>query len=363
MKKLLSVLLALTLSSAVLVACGGETEDTTPNLTTTAPTTTTKAPETTTAPQAPETNEPTTDEPTTDEPSTDAPAVDTTGATCINDIEGVDARVYAFEKPSEFGGPVGLIYYFEDKTTNVHTEMASTIADGGYAVVSIDGELFKIEQYANGAPWFRMNVETPGATLISGVAYEIIVYVYNAEDTMVYYTKAETKTSALSTENAPTDRAPLNVELPEGLTKVTADAASATAEGFTGQWGDGGTANLFDGNTTGTKIGGNTSGTVTVTFSLSEAATVTYYTLYTGGDTATNANRNPVAWTLYGEVDGEWVELANVAASKTNVTGLEATNSTPYSYAVSNAKECVNYKIVFTTDSAFQLNEMELYVG
>lgn len=352
MKKLLSVLLALTLSSAVLVACGGEAEDTTPDLTTSAPTTTTKAPDTTTAPQAPETKE----------PSTDAPSVDTTGATCINDIEGVDARVYAFEKPSEFGGPVGLIYYFEDKTTNVHTEMASTIADGGYAVVSIDGELFKIEQYANGAPWFRMNVETPGATLISGVAYEIIVYVYNAEDTMVYYTNAETKISALSTENAP-ERAPLNVELPEGLNKVTVKADSiAAAEGF-GAWGDGAPANLFDGNATATKIGGSTDGSVTVTFSLDAAATVTYYTLYTGGDTATNSGRNPTGWILYGEVDGEWVELSNVAASKTNVTGLEATNSTPYSYAVSNAKECVNYKIVFTTDSAFQLNEMELYVG
>lgn len=354
MKKLLSVLLALTLSSAVLVACSGEVEDTTSNVSTTAPTTTTQAPETT----AP--NEPSTDEPATDEPTTDTPVIDTTGATCINDIEGVDARVYAFEKPSEFGGPVGLIYYFEDKTTNVHTEMASTIADGGYAVVSIDGELFKVEQYANGAPWFRMNIETPGATLISGLSYEIAVYVYNAEDTLLYYTDTVSKIAELSTANAP-QRDPLNIELPEDLTKVTADASTAVAEGFSAQWGDGATANLLDGDTSSTKIGGNTNGTVTVTFSLSEAATVTYYTLYTGGDTATNSARNPSAWTLYGEVDGEWVELATVSATKTHIPGLGATNSTPYSYAVTNAQECVNYKIVFTTGSAFQLNELVLY--
>ncbi|MBQ8287940.1 MAG: hypothetical protein IJX76_04115 [Clostridia bacterium] len=365
MKKLLSVLLALTLSSAVLVACTGEAAESTPaDTTTAAPTTTTQAPAaTTTAPVTTETPTPGTDEPVPGTDETPAPDVDTTGATNINAIEGVDARVYAFEYPSEFGGStVALIYYFEDKTTNLHTDMATTITNGGYAVVYIDGEAYKIENYANGAPWFRMDVETPGATLISGLSYEITVYVYNAEETLVYYTDTVSKVSELSTANAP-EREALNVELPENLTKVTADATTATVEGFSSQWGDGATSNLFDGNTTTTKIGGNTSGTVTVTFSLTEAATVTHYTLYTGGDTATNGARNPSAWTLYGEVDGEWVELSTVTATKTHVTGLAATNSTPYSYAVTNAKACQNYKIVFTTGSAFQLNEMELFVG
>ena len=348
MKKLISVLLTLALSSAILASCTGD-----PGMTHLADPTT-QAPATTTVPS--------TDAPETNAPETDAPAIDTTGALNINSIEGVEARVYAFENPSEFGGPVGLIYYFEDKAGSTHTAMATAIADGGWAVVSIDGELFKIEQYANGAPWFRFNVETPGATIISGVAYDIIVYVYNAEGTLLYYTTEENKTSTLSTANAPTDRTPLNVELPAGLNNATVQSGSVSAEGLSA-WGDGAATNLLDGNTTGTKIGGQTNGSVSVSFSLTEAVTVTYYTLYTGGDTATNSSRNPSAWTLYGEVNGEWVVLSQIAASKTNVTGLGATNSTPYSYAVSNAQACQNYKIVFVTGSAFQLNELVLHVG
>lgn len=353
MKKLLSVLVAVCLCGAALVACGDKADDTTASTTTKAPTTTT-----TTTEKAPDTNEPETNEPPKFEISTD-----TTGAICINDIEGATAKVYAFEQPGEFGGPVGLIYNFEDKTTAVHTAVMDAIAnDGAFAVVSIDGELFKIEQYANSGNFLRLNVESAGATLISGISYEVIVYIYNADSTMTHYAKAETIVSALSTANAP-ERAPLNITLPEGLTKVTVKADSiAAAEGF-GAWGDGAPANLFDGDNAGTKIGGGTNGSVTVTFSLDAAATVTYYTLYTGGDTASNSGRNPLGWTLYGEVNGEWVELSNVAATKTNVTGLEATNSTPYSYKVSAPAECVNYKIVFVTGSAFQLNEMELFVG
>lgn len=355
MKKILSMLVALCLCGAALVSCGDKADDTTASTTTKAPTTTTT---TTTTEKAPDTNEPETSEPPKFEISTD-----TTGATNISEIEGASAYVYAFEQPSEFGGPVGLIYYFNDATTNVHTAMADAIAnDGAFAVVSIDGELFKIEQYANGVPYFRLNVESAGVSLISGVAYEIIVYVYNADNTMLYYTNAETKVSALSTANAP-EREALNIELPEGLTKVTVDTTTvASEEGFSA-WGDGPATNLFDGNTTGTKIGGATNGSVTVTFSLSEAATISHYTLYTGGDTSSNSGRNPTAWTLYGEVDGEFVELSTISASKTNVTGLEATDSTPYSYAVSNAQACQNYKIVFTTGGQFQLNEMELFVG
>ena len=359
MKKLLSVLLALTLSSAVLAACGSEAEDTTSATTTAAPTTTTKAPATTTAPD----DEPSTDEPSTDEPSVPTiPGVDLTNATCLNNIDGIEARVFAFEQPSEFGGPVGLIYYLEDKTTSVHTAIQDAIKnEGAYAVVMIDDEFFTIEEYANGAPYFRFNVETAGATLISGVSYDIAVLIYSSDNTLLYYTTPEAKISALSTANAP-EREALNVTLPEGLTAVTVNADSIAAEGLSA-WGDGAAANLFDGNTTGTKIGGGTDGLVTVTFSLDAAATVTYYTLTTGGDTASNSGRNPTAWTLYGEVNGEWVKLSTVAATKTTVTGLEATNSTPYSYKVSAPAECVNYKIEFTTGGQFQMNELELFVG
>ena len=285
-------------------------------------------------------------------------------AICINDIPGVTAMVYAFEKPSEFGGPVGLIYYFDDPTTKVHETIGNAINNGAgtmYAVAKIDGESYKIEQYANGAPWFRLNVETPGAVLLSGVSYEIVVEFYDENDTLVYYTKPETKTSMLSTAGAP-EREGQNVTLPEGLTKLTVDTNTLGKEGIN-VWNESteSVAQLFDGDTVNTKIGGGTTGNVTVTFSLTEAATVSYYTFYTGNDTATSPDRNPAGWTLYGKVGEEWVALSTIGTTATHVTGLEATNATPYSYAVTNKQACTEYKVVFENGGVFQMNELELF--
>lgn len=356
MKKLalvLAIILVISTLSALFVACTEEEKPANDNTTTTTKTTTTT---TTTTTKTDDNKDP--DQGGEDEKD-DAP--DTTGAICINDIEGVDARVYAFEQPSEFGGPIGLIYYFEDKTDSTHTAMAAAIADGGHAVVSLNGKLFTIEQYANGAPWFRFNVETPGAVIYAGLSYKVIVYVYNAEGTMVYYTTEQTITSSLSSANAG-ERTGLNIDLPEGLNKLTVDSATVQATGLNA-WGDGAATNLFDGNTESTKLGGGTSGNVEVTFSLSAEATVTYYTLYTGNDTATNSSRNPAGWTLYGLVGEEYVVLDTVAASEEYIAGLEATNSTPYSYAVDNATACTEYKIVFVNGGVIQLNEMELFAA
>ena len=126
-------------------------------------------------------------------------------------------------------------------------------------------------------------------------------------------------------------------------------------------WGDGTIDRLFDGNTSTTKLGCGTSGSVTVEFSFAEATTLAYYTLYTGSDTDTDRNqaRNPKSWVLYGKVGEEWVVLAEVAEGE---TGLETKRATPFSFEVTNPVECKEYKITFATNDQFQLNELKLFV-
>ncbi|MBQ7365316.1 MAG: hypothetical protein IJW46_06935 [Clostridia bacterium] len=374
MKKLFCLVSVLLLLLALFVACGDDastsTTSTTPkDITTTVPqttkepvgeettakkpldttakpdiTTTVKTPEGTTAPIATTAKTP--------EPSQPE-------AICLNDVAGAHAYVYAFEKPTEFGGPVGLIYFFQDNTTDHHTAIQEGIQMGDlYAVVKIDGKAYRIDEYANGAPYFRFNVETPGAILQAGVAYEIVVEIYDATGLM-YYTKPETKTTAFSTANAP-EREGQNVTLPSGLGDAKVNTDSIVTDGIT-PWGDGAALNLFDSNVAATKIGGNTTGTVTITFSLTKATTVTYYTFYTGGDTAQSPDRNPESWTLYGKVNEEWVALSEIKSTATASTGLGATNASPYSYQVTNPKECTEYKLVLVTGNAFQMNELLLH--
>ena len=97
-----------------------------------------------------------------------------------------------------------------------------------------------------------------------------------------------------------------------------------------------------------------------LTFSLTEATTVAYYTLYTGNDTA-SWGRNPLAWSLYGEdANGNWVEISKVDEG---LTGLKKVNSTPYSYATTAEQSFTNYKLVFVTDGTIQLNEIQLFAN
>ncbi len=356
MKKLLSVLLALTLSSAALVACSGDAETTTAPGTDAPKVTTTAKPSTTT--KVPETNEP---EP---EPPMTVPELDTTNATLINTIEGLGAcKIYSIEKPTEFNGAVGVVFQLADPKGNLQNTLQKAIKDeGAFIVVKINDDAYGIRNYANSGYFFRCDVESAGATLLSGVSYDITLYFFNADKTMTHYTNTETLVSGVTTVNAPA-RTSQAVEAPAGLTDVAVDGASAASEGLNA-WGDGAPANLFDGDTTTTKIGGGTEGSVTVTFSTTEAATVSYYTLYTGGDSSSYPDRNPSSWTLYGKVNGEWVVLSEVAADNaTTVTGLEAADSTPFTYKVTAKNECTEYKIVFVTGGSFQLNEMVLHVG
>lgn len=284
------------------------------------------------------------------------PSIDTTGATNIS--EGMTfSYIHGFEYPSEFGGPLGLVYVFQDDTNELHKAMQTLLANGGYVLVSIDGKLYKSTEFANGAPWFRMNVESAGAVVYSGISYEIILYVYDANHTMQYYTNASTHVAANSSTNAP-EREMFAITLPDNLNEETVNIDSVSSEGLNA-WGDSPATNLFDG--TPDKIGGSTSGSVTINFSLDAAATLRYYTLYTGGDTSSYPGRNPSKWTLYGKVGEDWVELSTVATNATQTSGLGATNNTPYSYAVTNPQECTDYKIVFATGNDFQLNEMEVF--
>ena len=65
------------------------------------------------------------------------------------------------------------------------------------------------------------------------------------------------------------------------------------------------------------------------------------YILTTGSDTQTNPNRNPKEWVLYGKTfeDDEWTELAHV----TDGGGLEAKNTTDYSFDITGAIEGYRY--------------------
>ncbi len=155
------------------------------------------------------------------------------------------------------------------------------------------------------------------------------------------------------------------IELPSGISQIaSSDITVGNVNGFSSTWGDGAATHLFDGNTTGTKIGGDTTtgATISVEFSLKSATTLTYYTLYTGGDTASNPGRNPSAVTLYGKVGENWVVLSAIATSDTTPPIVGATNSTPYSYQIDNPQACSDYKVEFVTQSnKFQMNELVLY--
>lgn len=237
--------------------------------------------------------------------------------------------------------------------------------DNVTVIVNVNGINYKITKFANDGPYFRPNIQDANVPILEGLEYDFTVYVFDANYKMVYYTNTVTHRATYTTKNTTDNRTKLNVELPGALTNVTVKSGSISANGLS-HWGDGAATNLFDGNTTGTKIGGkcSTGSTITVNFSTETAQTITYYTLYTGGDTASNADRNPLSWKLSGKVGNDWVVLSDIGLTNDTVTGLEAKNSTPYSYKVKNPQSCTEYKIEFVTASdEFQMNELVLHTG
>ena len=112
---------------------------------------------------------------------------------------------------------------------------------------------------------------------------------------------------------------------------------------------------VFDGNLTNKMGSGSTD--VTITWSTTEAVTVTDYVMVTGNDVANNSSRNPMLWTLYGSSDGKtWVVLDTV-----DYAGFEAVNSTAYGFHVDNPGAYTEYKLVLKSKGGFELGEMTLY--
>lgn len=284
----------------------------------------------------------------------------------IDSVEGVEAHLWGtpFETPGGLGNKAALIY----RVTGIFETINGYITDEvAYAKVTLNGTVYTIKNYENGGDIFRFDVQSEGAVIYSGLTYKVKVEFFNVNDQLLYYSNEYTCVSTMTSSNAPT-RTPMNVTLPDGLTKLTVDSTKLSTENIN-HWGDGPVANLFDGKTgvggsNGSKIGGNKgAGDPTVYFSLTEAATISYFTFTTGGDTGTYTGRNPYGFTLYGKVGSEWVILADIRDNETNVTGFTPANSTPYSYAITNPQSCVEYKVVLYTGGDFQLNELELYAG
>lgn len=104
---------------------------------------------------------------------------------------------------------------------------------------------------------------------------------------------------------------------------------------------------------------GNNKGSVIVTWNYASAKTVSLYALYTGNDSTSGTNRNPLGWTLYGSNDGTEFTAIDVVTNPTFpgeggwVTYFEVEAPASYQY----------YKIEFTTNSGayFQLAEIKMF--
>lgn len=112
---------------------------------------------------------------------------------------------------------------------------------------------------------------------------------------------------------------------------------------------------VFDGNLTNKMGSGDNK--VTITWSTTEAVTVTDYVIVSGNDVANNPSRNPLFWTLYGSNDGDtWTVLDTV-----EYAGLEGVVSTAYGFEVDNPGAYTQYKIEMVSDSGFELGELTMY--
>ncbi len=281
----------------------------------------------------------------------------------LNTIPNSDVRPIAFERPSEFShNYVALVYHIRDNSEEaLHNVLREAIAAKYvYAIVTIEGKDYIISDYANGDVWFRLVIETAGAYVVEGFEYTCSIRFVDITGKVVAYTEEFTQYSQETTSSDTTPNA--SVALPDNAEKLTVDLTTIKSENIN-TWGDNqDVTEFFDGDTTGSKIGGGTTdkGTTTVYFALTEAATVKYYTLWTGGDSAQWRGRNPRSWKLYGKVGEEWVVLDEVNPAKDCAPILEV-NSTAFTYAVDNIQKCTEYKIEFVTRGALQLNELELF--
>ena len=288
------------------------------------------------------------------------PAPDTTSGTLLNEMTGVQASLVDFRLITNLQNHVGVAYYLSSGSSLV-SQIKTGLASGDmFAAITLDKTIYQISDYTVSGDYILFDLQSAGAPVYANIQYQISLGIYKSSGERLYYTITETRASSYQTPNLPA-RVGANITLPQGLTEVKANANSAKTENIE-HWGDGAPAQFFDGNPDTTKIGGYVAnGEFTLTFKLNSAATLTYYTFYTGNDTATHPDRNPSGWILYGKVGNEYVVLSDVRENSVTVSGLQTVDATPYSYRIENPQNCSEYMIVFYTDSMFQLNEMVLY--
>lgn len=120
-------------------------------------------------------------------------------------------------------------------------------------------------------------------------------------------------------------------------------------------WGDGALSHLFDNNIS-TKIGGSVSGgSLSIEITPSDtSAVLSKYTLTSAGDTANYSSRVPKSWVVSGYNGSRWTTLSSVSS-------MPVDSSTEHVYTVDNTTAYRKYRIVFSTNSAFQMAEMKLY--
>ena len=278
----------------------------------------------------------------------------------LSGIAGVQATLSDFRLIPELQNRVGVAYYLASETSLV-SEIQNGLASGDmFAAITLDKNIYQITDFAISGNYISFDLQSAGAPVFSGVIYQVSLGIYAASGERLYYTNAEPLSSAYQTPNLP-PRAGMNVTLPGGLTEVKVNTNSVQAEDFV-PFPDGDPKQFFDGDTNFAKIGGTIeNGTFTLTFSLRSSETLTYYTFYTGNDTSSHPERNPIGWQLFGKVGDDYVLLSDVRENAVAYHGMQGVNATPYSYKIDTPTACKDYMIVFDTNQMFQLCEMILY--
>ncbi len=289
-----------------------------------------------------------------------AAAPDPNAGKLLNGMAGVQATLSDFRLIPELQNRVGVAYYLASETS-LASEIQNGLASGDmFAAITLDKNIYQITDYAISGNYITFDLQSAGAPVFSGVIYQVSLGIYAASGERLYYTNAEPRSSAYQTPNLP-PRTGMNVTLPGGLTEVKVNTNSVSADNFV-PFPDGDPKQLFDGDTQYTKIGGTIeNGTFTLTFSLRSSETLTYYTFYTGNDTASHPERNPIGWQLFGKVGDDYVLLSDVRENAVAYHGMQNVDATPYSYKIDTPTACKDYMIVFDTTNIFQLGEMILY--
>ena len=375
MKKLIALALVLA-TSAAMIACNSTTEETTTATTTPTPVVTTKKPNTDpkpeTEPAGPVAETPATGLAIADifakgknlQTLIDQESVALTGMTPYGDAENQTKIFNGTIKGDKLGGNLSGTAELTWKTTAPTTVNAYVVFTGNdsgdYGRLPYAWEFFGSND--DGATWTSIDkVEISGVTKANDAPFGYTV------DTPAEYTSYKFAISAVSSdgvtatvgtgalqmneivilgsgegttaETPVTDAAEIDAMIAGG-TNLSANVKDpAVGENF-GPWGDGKPENAFDGNTTGTKLGGNGNGTVTITWTTDVETTVKNYVLYTGNDDANNG-RTPNTWVLFGSTDGEnWTIIDYVSES-----GIPNVNSTPFGFSVDKPAAYTQYTL------------------